>query len=252
MAIAHKNSSCLPVCVPESKNVLVVSTVMVAKVPSMICALESRRPRYRQQSSDCDDCLRKLRQRIISSVVDWRRNPLAIRISSVVDCRRMAGARSCAVGGAGAPLPLGDASLEEQVEEDSGDRGECEPRRVPAMEVDCRRSLPRRPCPTGETSRSPVRSGERWGRESRRPRGKLAESGERESRRAFLVELSSPSGERVGCEPRRPQTPGGRQLSSMAVDCLGSRNLWGDASLPVGRLSGDLSWPALESRRPFR
>lgn len=36
----------LPVWVLESKNVLVVSTVIVPMVPSVICALESRRPRY--------------------------------------------------------------------------------------------------------------------------------------------------------------------------------------------------------------
>lgn len=158
----------LPVCVLESKNVLVVSTVMVAKVPSVICALESLRPRYLQQSSDCDDCLRKFRQRIISSVVLWRRNPLAMRISSVVDCLRIAG-RSCGVD-ATAGLLHGEASLEEQVDEESGERGECEPRRWPAIEVDCLRRRPRRLRPTGETSRSFDRSGERCERESRRPR----------------------------------------------------------------------------------
>lgn len=36
----------LPVCVLESKNVLVVSTVIVLNVPSVIWAQESRRPRY--------------------------------------------------------------------------------------------------------------------------------------------------------------------------------------------------------------
>lgn len=35
-----------PVCVLESKNVLVVSTVIVPIVPSVICAHESLRPRY--------------------------------------------------------------------------------------------------------------------------------------------------------------------------------------------------------------
>ena len=65
-----------------------VSTVIVATVPSMIWAHESRRPRVLDISSDCVDWRRKLRQRIISSVVDWRRKPRAIKISSVVvDCR---------------------------------------------------------------------------------------------------------------------------------------------------------------------
>jgi hypothetical protein len=60
---------------------------MVATVPSLIWAQESRRPRVFVNSSDWVDWRRKLRQRIISSVVDWRRKPRAIRISSVVvDC----------------------------------------------------------------------------------------------------------------------------------------------------------------------
>lgn len=40
------SESDLPVWVLESKNVLVVSTVIVPIVPSVICAHESRRPRY--------------------------------------------------------------------------------------------------------------------------------------------------------------------------------------------------------------
>lgn len=90
-------------------------------VPSVICALESRRPRYlcnigkrildniykihqkffyryfvgekayRQVSSLCELCRRKLRHRIISSVVLCRRKPRDMRISSVVDCRRIVG-----------------------------------------------------------------------------------------------------------------------------------------------------------------
>jgi hypothetical protein len=75
-----------------SKKVLVVSTVMVAKVPSMICADESLLPRDRDKSSLCEDCRRKFLHRILSSVVDCLRKPLAMRISSVVDCRRMIGA----------------------------------------------------------------------------------------------------------------------------------------------------------------
>lgn len=37
----------LPVCVLESNRVLLVSTAIVASVPSMICVLESRRPLVR-------------------------------------------------------------------------------------------------------------------------------------------------------------------------------------------------------------
>jgi hypothetical protein len=103
-----------------SKNVLVVSTVIVANVPSIICAEESLLPRERERSSLCDDCRRKFRQRIISSVVDWRRKPRAIRISSVVDCRRMIGAWLIGAGGA---LLQGEGSRDEQVDDDSGERG---------------------------------------------------------------------------------------------------------------------------------
>lgn len=41
----------LPVCVLESKKVLVVSTVIVPIVPSVICAEESRRPRYLHENT---------------------------------------------------------------------------------------------------------------------------------------------------------------------------------------------------------
>jgi hypothetical protein len=74
-----------PVCVLVSKKVLVVSTVMVANVPSMICADESLLPRDRDKSSLCEDWRRKFLHRILSSVVDCLRKPLAMRISSVVD-----------------------------------------------------------------------------------------------------------------------------------------------------------------------
>lgn len=56
---------------------------------------------YRLVSSLCELWRRKLRQRIISSVVLWRRKPRAIRISSVVDCRRMEGRAVLSVGGGG-------------------------------------------------------------------------------------------------------------------------------------------------------
>jgi len=92
----------------ESKKVLVVSTVMVASVPSVIWAHESRLPRDRVNSSDWLDWRRKLRHLIISSVVLWRRKPRAIRISSVVDWRRIGGA-------------FGDGSRDEHVELESGD-----------------------------------------------------------------------------------------------------------------------------------
>lgn len=70
-----------------SYRAAVVSTVIVATVPSLIWAHESRLPRERDISSDWVDWRRKFLQRIISSVVDWRRKPRAIRISSVVvDC----------------------------------------------------------------------------------------------------------------------------------------------------------------------
>lgn len=53
-----------------SKNVLEVSTTIVENVPSVICALESRRPRDRRDvySSDWDDCLRKFLHLEISSI----------------------------------------------------------------------------------------------------------------------------------------------------------------------------------------
>lgn len=141
-----------------------VSTVIVAKVPSMICAEESRLPLDLDRSSLCDDWRRKFLQRIISSVVDCRRKPRAIRISSVVDWRRIAGAWLTGAGGA---LLHGDGSRDEHVEEESGERGGT-PR--PVMEVDCLLRRPRRPRPTGEASLSPLRSGDRCVRESRRPR----------------------------------------------------------------------------------
>ena len=74
-----------------SYKAALVSTVIVATVPSLIWAHESRLPRVRDISSaDWVDWRRKFRQRIISSVVDWRRKPRAIRISSVVvDCLLM-------------------------------------------------------------------------------------------------------------------------------------------------------------------
>lgn len=62
----------------------------------------------------------------------------------------MAGA---CVGGGGGGLQ-GEASLEEHVDDDSGDLGDLEPRR-PIIEVDCRRRRLLR----GLGSRSPPRSG---------------------------------------------------------------------------------------------
>lgn len=56
---------------------------------------------YRQVSSLCELCRRKLRQRIISSVVLCRRNPREMRISSVVLWRRMAGRGAHSGGGGG-------------------------------------------------------------------------------------------------------------------------------------------------------
>lgn len=58
-------------------------------------------------SSLCELWRRKLRQRIISSVVLWRRNPREIRISSVVDWRRMAGRELHSGGGGGRAQGLG-------------------------------------------------------------------------------------------------------------------------------------------------
>lgn len=54
---------------------------------------------YLDVSSLCELCRRKFRHRIISSVVDCRRNPLDIRISSVVDCLLIAGRDSGSGGG---------------------------------------------------------------------------------------------------------------------------------------------------------
>lgn len=139
----------------ESKTVLVVSTVMVPMVPSMICAHESLLPLYRKESSLCELCLRKLRHRIISSVVDCRLNPLAIRISSVVDCLLIAG-RCCSGGGPVAGRLDGLGSLEEQLLE-SGDLI-C-PGPLPAILVDCRLNRPLRVLLTGLTSLSVDLSG---------------------------------------------------------------------------------------------
>ena len=72
--------------------------------------------------------------------------------------------------GADGALLQGEGSREEQVDDDSGDRGGM-PRYPPVIEVDCRRSRPRRPRPTGDTSRSaPLRSGDKCDLESLRPR----------------------------------------------------------------------------------
>lgn len=121
----------LPVCVDVSKKAQEVSTVMVAMVPSVIWAQESLRPRVLDISSLWVLWRRKLRALIMSSVVDCRRKPRDNKISSVVDWRRR-------------PRSLGECSLEEQVEEESGERGEREDRRprvqYSAAVVDCRRS----------------------------------------------------------------------------------------------------------------
>lgn len=56
---------------------------------------------YRHVSSLCELWRRKFRHRIISSVVLWRRNPRDIKISSVVDCLRIAGRGAHSVMGNG-------------------------------------------------------------------------------------------------------------------------------------------------------
>lgn len=211
-----------------SKKAHEVSTVMVASVPSVICALESLRPRDLDISSLCVLWRRKFLARMMSSVVDWRRKPRESRISSVVDWRR-------------SPISFGECSLEEHVEEESGERGDREGRRprpqYSAAVVDCRLSLL-----LGDVSREleSLASGERCGRESRRPflpkdsSSTAAESGESESRRHFLdmPSVSGPSGERKGREPRRE--PGRGRPSSMAVDCrLRPRNFGDGSRLPL-------------------
>lgn len=66
---------------------------------------------HRQVSSLCELCLRKLRQRIISSVVLCRLKPREIRISSVVDCLRIDGRGAHSTIGKGGGRAHGLASL---------------------------------------------------------------------------------------------------------------------------------------------
>lgn len=188
----HNNS---PVCVLESKNVLVVSTVMVPMVPSVICAQESLLPRYLPLSSLCELCLLKFLHRIISSVVLCLRNPRAMRISSVVDCRLMAGRCSCGGGGTALLHGLG-SRLELQLLE-SGDLG-CPGMGVrfpPAIELDCLLRRPRLLRATGLRSLSVLRSGLKCVLESRLLRD--AESGLKLSLLALRPD-SSTSGLNVG------------------------------------------------------
>lgn len=178
---------------------LVVSTVMVPMVPSNICVDESRRPRARMHASSlCELCLRKLRQRIISSVVDCRRKPRAIRISSVVDCRLnivLSGGRAQGLG----------SRLEHEL--DSGLRAR------PTLAHDaCLRSRLRRLAAEGLNSPPPALSGLSWFLSRR---GRAAESGLKES----LLAFPASSGSNDGPESRR-RVPGGPVGSSKAVACL--------------------------------
>ncbi|PSN40330.1 hypothetical protein C0J52_22676 [Blattella germanica] len=76
---------------------------------------------------------------------------------------RMTNSRACFLAcSAVEGLLQGEGSRDEHVDEESGDRGGI-PRQPapPVIDVDCRRSLPRRPRPTGDTSRSvPLLSGD--------------------------------------------------------------------------------------------
>lgn len=123
----------------------------------------------------------------------------------MVDCLLMVG--RYVSGGGGGCLLHGLGSLEEQLEES----GDLWPGPRPAMLVDCLRRRPRRERRTGLMSRSPERSGLKCERESRLERE--AESGLKESRLAFLPVSSTSGLSAIGCEPRRPDPPGGR-LSS--------------------------------------
>jgi len=71
---------------PQSDKALSLTLILEAK----FIAADYRDERT--VSSLWELCRRKLRHRIISSVVLCRRKPRAIRISSVVDCRRIIGA----------------------------------------------------------------------------------------------------------------------------------------------------------------
>lgn len=71
-----------------------------------------------QTSSLCELCLRKFLHRIISSVVDCLLNPLAIKISSVVDWRLFV----CRILSLDLIFGCGLASLDEQQLLDSNDR----------------------------------------------------------------------------------------------------------------------------------
>lgn len=116
--------------------------------------------------------------------------------------------------------------------DDSGERCEC---LLPALLVLCLLKVPFLLLLTGLISLSPLRSGLRCALESLRLRD--AESGLSESLRAFRPPSSLSGASAEGCEPRRPHTPGGRQLSSYAVfcrwrrECLRSGLAWGRESL---------------------
>ncbi|BFG02210.1 uncharacterized protein DMAD_01781 [Drosophila madeirensis] len=141
----------------------------------------------------------------------------------------MAGRWFCSTVGSGGGREQGLGSRDEPQLLDSGEWR--------AAELLWRRSV----CRRGLPSRSCVRSGERWVRESRRP-PREALSGERESRReARRSQSSGGSGLRAGWEPRR--LPPGRTLSSKAVACRCRRFM-------RGARSG--LWPAFESRRLTR
>lgn len=128
---------------------------------------------------------------------------------------------------------LQNTNLDEQQLLESGERG------VRPAEEDCRRNRCRR---RGLPSRSRLRSGDKWARESRRP-PRDALSGLRLSRRARESESSAPpppSGLSAGPEPRRLPLGIGRQDSSYAVACR------------CRRCSRDRSGLTRESRRCAR
>lgn len=133
----------------------------------------------------------------------------------------------CSTTGKGGGRPQGLASREEQTLVESGDL------ELRAAEELCLLKIWRR---WGLLSRSWLRSGDKWARESRLP-PREALSGLRESLRELRrCPSSGGSGLKAGWEPLRPAA--GKQLSSKAVACLCKR-------CNLGALSGLM--PALES-----
>lgn len=100
------------ICADESRRPLYLGAtkrkwVLVKKAQDMKGEKASSKDSNLQTSSLCELWRRKFLHLIISSVVDWRLNPRAIRISSVVDWRLIVGRMEQSVGGGGLEQGLG-------------------------------------------------------------------------------------------------------------------------------------------------